>query len=305
MSKTIQINNDAINTAISLTSKSSTNLQSTVAGNLPGVFSVLSDLGLYSNGLTAISKQVALVIENHEILAALLSSHLDSVSSHEDDLSRAADSKFGNYLAEAEGDGDPSHGIEIEGIEEIEPGSNVTPEYLLENIPKINDENLGNIIKLLETLKSEDVSLMELLFDPEKASILFLLLRNILGDKSEDLEGISDEDFASVQRALIDAIISEKVELPDINDNPFLITSVYLAKISKEKNIKPSELFFLEENKSILKTALLDLYDGNEIEKYDLSDKTITDFREYIDKIAMKNNKTYVEVLTDHLDLVI
>ncbi len=305
MTNTIKINNDAINTAISLTSKSSTNLQSTVAGNLPGVFSVLSDLGLYSNGLNSISKQVARVVENHEILVKLLSNHLDGVSSREDELSRVADSKFGNYIAEGGDTDNIHHNVEIEGIDQVEPGTKINPEYLLENIPKINEKNLGNIIKLLDKFKKEETSLMELLFDPKKASILYVLLKNILGDESTDVDGISEEDFEKIQRALIDAIINEKVELPTFKDNPFLITSVYLANISKEHDIRPSELFFDEENEPILKTSLINLYDGNEIEKYDLSEKTISDFREYIDKIALKNNMTYLEVLNDHLELVI
>ncbi len=301
----IIINSNEINKTINYLSTSCANLEENVAGKLPGNFSVLADLDLYSNGISTIISQTNLVIDRHKTLISQITQHLESYASKETQLSSLLESGLGNYQSSSgsySGDDIVSDDIMID---DVDSGKKIDASYLLENIPKLTDDEKRTMLYLLNVNKPEDTTLVSLLLDTSSSEKLYTTLKKIFKDTFQDSTNLTLEDYQKVQKILLDSICSGDILTQNLKTDSILSAKEYLLKISSENNINISDLLLENEYTKILQTALLNLYDGNEIGKYELSNDMINNFREYIDNLATYNNTTSEHLLTDKIDLVI
>ena len=286
-------------------STSCANLEENMAGKLPGNFSVLADLDLYSNGISTIISQTNLVIDSHKTLISQITQHLEGYASKETQLSSLLESGLGNYQSSSgsySGDDIVSDDIMID---DVDSGKKIDASYLLENIPKLTDDEKRTMLYLLNVNKPEDTTLVSLLLDTSSSEKLYTTLKKIFKDTFQDSTNLTLEDYQKVQKILLDSICSGDILTQNLKTDSILSAKEYLLKISSENNINISDLLLENEYTKILQTALLNLYDGNEIGKYELSNDMINNFREYIDNLATYNNTTSEHLLTDKIDLVI
>lgn len=301
----IIINSNEINKTINYLSTSCANLEENMAGKLPGNFSVLADLDLYSNGISTIISQTNLVIDSHKTLISQITQHLESYASKETQLSSLLESGLGNYQSSSgsySGDDIVSDDIMID---DVDSGKKIDASYLLENIPKLTDDEKRTMLYLLNVNKPEDTTLVSLLLDTSSSEKLYTTLKKIFKDTFQDSTNLTLEDYQKVQKILLDSICSGDILTQNLKTDSILSAKEYLLKISSENNINISDLLLENKYTKILQTALLNLYDGNEIGKYELSNDMINNFREYIDNLATYNNTTSEHLLTDKIDLVI
>lgn len=299
----IVINSEEVNSALTLLSSSLTNLEGSVLPKLPGNFNVLSELGLYSDGITQIIKGLNNVISSHKSLISQLSKHIDEYAQKEDQLANI----FGNGASFYDGSSNsnsgsstPSNTIEVD---EVEQGKVIDAQALMESIPLMTESEKNKMLELLNINKDAATSIQDLLLDENKAILLYTVLQKIYNCKEVSKENI--EDYKKLQKVIIDEICKSEIAMPELKNDSILSAREYLVKISKENMLSVSDILFDSSNIDVLQFALLRLYDGNNITKYDLKQSEIDDFKSYINKVALANNMSGGELLTNHFDLII
>lgn len=295
----VAINTDIVNATLSYIVNSCAIVEGDISSKIPGNFQPLADLGLLPTSLTKIQEQIKLVVSVHKDLITQISSHLEDVAKTEDDLSNEFDSDTGRR--DDSRNTDSQEGSDT-SFDEVEDGKQITADKLVEYIPNLDSDSKLLLIKLLDTNKKKETKLIDLLFNTSKSEELFVLLRQIFKDNSE-LTNVSIEDYKKVQKILLDTILKENIPYKELTDNSILIAKEYLIDISKMNNIDTSDLILDSKYQNLLKTSLIKLYDGNDIEG--VSETVINNFRAYIDRVSKENNIKADELLTNNIGLIL
>ena len=325
----ISINSEAASSVMTYVANSCAILQSDVKGKLSSSFEALTSLGFLSDSLSKIESQVDKLIEAHNSIVSEISSHLQTVESQEDGLVNGYQSGtysggYGGYSgggSSSGGGGSSSSGgssaseivdeslvepvitqpEEFELVEESD-GLKVNADEFTEMLSSIDGEYQVTLINLINSNKPSDVSLIDLLLDNSNSEALYKTLKEIFGD-GLDMSSFTLEDYEKVQKYLLNMIVKSEVDIPKLTDNTILAGKAYLAKVCSDNNIEPSDLFFEDKYKGLLKTSLLEIYDGavGDI----LTEKDIRNFRYEVDVKAKKNNMSSEELIENHLDLLV
>ena len=321
----ISINSEAASSVMTYVANSCTILQSDVKGKLSSSFEPLTSLGFLSEALSKIESQVDKLIESHNSIVAEISSHMQDVETQEDGLDNGYQSGTftGGYGGTSSGgststwssDGSPTtstvdesfvepqitEAAEYELVEESD-GLKVNADEFNEMLSSIDGEYQTTLINLINSNKPSDVSLIDLLLDNSNSEELYKTLKDVFGD-SLDMSSFTLEDYEKVQKHLLNMIVKSDVSIPKLSDNTILAGKAYLAKVCSDNNIEPSDLFFDNKNKELLKTSLLEIYDGSVGDV--MTDKEIKNFRYEVDVKAKKNNMSSEELIENHLDLLV
>ena len=321
----ITINSEAASSVMTYVANSCAILQSDVKGKLSTSFEALTSLGFLSDSLSKIESQVDKLIEAHNSIVSEISSHMQDVQSQEDGLYNGYQNGtygggYGGYSGGGSSGGGSSSGEssigeideslvepvitqpeEYELVEESD-GLKVNADEFTEMLSSIDGEYQVTLINLINSNKPSDVSLIDLLLDNSNSEALYKTLKDIFGD-SLDMSSFTLEDYEKVQKHLLNMIVKSEVEIPKLTDNTILAGKAYLAKVCTDNNIEPSDLFFDDKYKGLLKTSLLEIYDGavGDI----LTDKDLRNFRYEVDVKAKKNNMSSEELIENHLDLLV
>ena len=300
----VTINTDAVTQVLGKITNSCAILESDVSGKIPGNFQVLVDLGLLSGSLSKLQTQTQDLISVHKSLIGEITSHLEVTTSTEDELYNYANNH--NYGSSGNnggnGDNTPIKPSDDLAVDDEDDGKEINAEELIEAIPKLDEETLIELIEFLNINKGSETTLVELLLDNTKSKKLFTLLRQIFGAKDE-LEGVSLEDYKKVQKALLDAIVTQETTYKELSENSILVAKEYLIEIGKKNNISPSDLLLEEKYRDILKEELLKLYDGDVDDS--ISKETIENYRKYIDKVAGQNNMEADTLITKKFETLL
>jgi hypothetical protein len=303
---------------------SCTILQSDVKGKLSSSFEPLTSLGFLSEALSKIESQVDKLIESHNSIVAEISSHMQVVEAQEDGLDNGYQSGTftGGYGGTSSGgstsswssDGSPTSTVdesyvepqiteaaEYELVEESD-GLKVNADEFIEMLSSIGGEYQTTLINLINSNKPSDVSLIDLLLDNSNSAALYKTLKDVFGD-SLDMSSFTLEDYEKVQKHLLNMIVKSDVSIPKLSDNTILAGKTYLVKVCSDNKIEPSDLFFNDKYKGLLKTSLLEIYDGSVGDA--MTDKEIRNFRYEVDVKAKKNNMSSEELIENHLELLI
>ena len=84
-----------------------------------------------------------------------------------------------------------------------------------------------------------------------------------------------------------------------------ILIQYYLNLIAKENDINLSSLLLDDKYKNVLQVSLLDLYDGNNIGKYNLDSEYVNKVRNYLTNVAEKNNIDIEDLLFNKIDLIL
>lgn len=299
------INSNEISSAVSLLSSSCSNLESNVSSLLPGNFTILSDLGLYSEGITSMISAINALADAHRSLISQINSHLNDLANKEDQLASALESGTGNYKNSGGSYGGEAVDVEEIVVDETEQGKGINTESLINTISLFNDYQVSQVLQLIDTYKKEGITLADMLFDTSLSSSLYVLLKNILGDTTNDLNNVTMDDYIKVQKTLLDVVFNSNVSISDLNTNSLISAKEYLKKISSENGVTVGELLLDSKYKNVLSDSLLNLYDGNEISKYGLSDSAINSFRNYVDNVASSNGISSENLIINNVSLLV
>lgn len=287
-------------------SKSYSILKDNCGGVLPGEFSLLSDIGLFTTGIEKIRKQVDLLSEKYQDLVTQIPQHIAEYVDDDNQYASLFDNgASGNINYVGSGISSSNNFSESNMDSNESDGKKINSTYLIENIPKLSVQQNRQMLKILDINKPNGVTLSNLLFSSSLSKHLYVSLKKVFGDYSDDVTGVTDDDYKAVQKTIIKSIFSGKIDTQKLENDSILLAKEYLLKITKENNIDISDLLLEDSYNTILKKALVNLYNGQNIEKYNLSKDEVTSFRYYVDELAIKNKITAEVLFNDKFELII
>lgn len=301
----IKISSDLVNETIFDLRNSCVNLENNLINKLPGNFSTLTDLGFFSNGINIIMLQSNKIVDLHNTLITQISQHLNEYAIIEDELTSTLESGLGDYsIKNNDYNGNLIMTDDI-AVNEINKGLSINTSNLIKKINNLTDEEKANIINLLSIYKNNDVSVAQLLTNNNNSEQLYVILQNILGNNNSTLSANDIEEYNYVQKLFLEAISNSNAEIQELNTNSILIAKEYLNLIAKENDINLSSLLLDDKYKNVLQVSLLDLYDGNNIGKYNLDSEYVNKVRNYLTNVAEKNNIDIEDLLFNKIDLIL
>lgn len=301
----IKISSDLVNETIFDLRNSCVNLENNLINKLPGNFSTLTDLGFFSNGINIIMLQSNKIVDLHNTLITQISQHLNEYAIIEDELTSTLESGLGDYsIKNNDYNGNLIMTDDI-AVNEINKGLSINTSNLIKKINNLTDEEKANIINLLSIYKNNDVSVAQLLTNNNNSEQLYVMLQNILGNNNSTLSANDIEEYNYVQKLFLEAISNSNAEIQELNTNSILIAKEYLNLIAKENDINLSSLLLDDKYKNVLQVSLLDLYDGNNIGKYNLDSEYVNKVRNYLTNVAEKNNIDIEDLLFNKIDLIL
>lgn len=300
----IIINSEEISNTVSILNESSRILESDMKPSIVSDFNALTNAGLFVDGIAKLKEQIDALITNHKVLIGEISKHSAEFEEMEEKLSktiRRGGSGASGYTSGNSGySGDSLNPSEI-NTNQGSNGDAVNSEQLIGKIPEITDKTLNELINFINVNKENDTSLKSLLFDKDKAGVLAILL-NKFYNKSND-NTISMEDSTLIQRQLIQRLFSKDMVPSLLASNSILVAKEYLIKVCEENNVTVDKLLLDDSYKNTYSTSLMNLYDGN-IEKYNLDNDTVNNFRNYADSVAQSKSITSEELLLKQPELL-
>ena len=281
----VSIDSDTLNSVVSGLNSAANALESDIAGKLPGAFEALSTAGLYSNGLSKIKEQAQYVATLQKNIASDVSSHLEGTVDTEEDLSNTFDT-HGNYDAGGGGGGGNNHNSGDNSDNDVDNGKKIKSDQLIANINAIDYDNVEKLVNFLNVNKEKD-SLVSLIFNFEKSQKLGNKILKAFG--YEEFSSITESEYKEIQKTLIDKLFAQENVPEKLQMNSLLTAKEYLVLVAKKNNINVSDLLVEDKHENVLQQALKDLYAGN-VTGYDVSQQTVSGFKNYIDGIASDNN---------------
>lgn len=291
----IEINSEEIYATSSIIKETSTTLEAMLP-IVTGSFSVLEELGFFSEGLSKISKQIQSLMAANEMIDSRLISHIEDIQAMEQSLFNLASSSSGSgsYYGRYTGSsGGSAQGSNV-STDNVNKGTQVNDEQINKSITEMDSPKETEFLSFVEINKG-DASLSELFLDPSKSGLLLKLLKKFYGDTSDNLSDAASDNSYTIQKDLLEKILNnDGAILSKLKEDSILVAKEYLNSVAKENNVKVSELILNDKNSEIYKKSLLALHDGNEISKYNLKESDVMSFRSYLDKKA-EEGKTSVE----------
>lgn len=293
------INSDEISSTVSILTTIVSTLQDEMSSSINSDFNALIEANLFSSGITSISNQIKALSSSYQNLITEVSNHASEFEAIEDTFSSDI-SNYNSVYSDGNG-GNSGSNISNDSISvnEVNDGTIINDDTLVNNIENITDDTLVNsLINFLNVNKDDNLTINSLLFDTSKSGMLAILLKKFYGD-TENSSFLESETSTLIQKTLLKKLFATENLPVELSNNSILVAKEYLICVAKENNINVEDLLLDKDNTLILSTALLDLYDGNGISKYNLDNQTISDIRSYMDKVASSNNTT-VESLSSY-----
>ena len=297
----IIVNSEEISSTVSAVNEVVSILENDMKAPMNSNFNTLVDLGLFSDGIENIKKQIDSITKSYKALAVEMSSHLNEFEETEDTLSNGVhyynNSNNSNKNNNSTGPTGENNSNQNTSIPNIEEGKEINASTLSNNIFTISDESQSKLIEFLNINKTSTMNLNSLLFDSKNAIALVTLLKKFYGDESTTT--INIEDATLIQKTLINKLFSSKTTPVSISDNTILVAKKYLNFIAKNNNITVGDLLIDSKNHSILSDSLLQIYDGDAMSQFYLTENEINDVREYMNNVAKKNNSTVESLIQE------
>lgn len=299
----VSVNSEEVNNVLTYVVNSCGSLEENVSSKLPGSFSILSDLDLFSEGLTKLSKQVSDIISTHKSVISTITEHLSQLAESEEQLYTSFNNGIGNYTGGGSYGGNPSgsNGSDTT-VDSENDGKKIKADELIKCIQELDENSIISLIDLINVKKDDKTKLIDVLFDASKSETLFTVIKELLKDQPLD-ENISLEDYKKIQKSLLNKLMTSNYEIKGLSDNSILTAKEYLLSIAKNNNIAPEELIINNNYQETLKTSLMKLYDGDGITN--VKNEEIINFRGYIDKVASENNITVEDLFNKNIELIL
>jgi hypothetical protein len=294
----VSINSEVVSSILASLSSVYSTFSSDIVSSVDSDFQVLKDLG-FTNCLDKIKSQATSLSESQKTIIDSIASHLSEVEDTEQKLNNKFTNSYsgGSYAGSSSGGGD-SEGSSYD-VDDDDDGKKINADNFSEVFEALTDDEKKNLLTLLNTNKDENISINDLLMNYENSEELFKLLKSILGD-SVEFDDLTKEDMEVIQKTLLNSIVSGETEYQELKTDSILMAKEYLKKVCNDYKIDASDLIYDSLYRNVLKTSLKNLYTGNT--DYEISDEDITNFRDYIDKVALENNTNAIDLIENNIE---
>lgn len=294
----ISINSNEVMEAVGILDEASNVLQTSMATSINSNFTALVDTSLYAEGVATIKEQIESINQSCQNLMTKIVAHTNEFEEFENNLISSASnysSSYDNYSTGSSGGGSHSidNGTVMEPVVESNP---VTNGNLLNVIPALDEPNQVNLLNFLNVNKGNEMTLQNLLFNSANAGFLLTLLKKFLGDTTETV----DANYPiEVQKLLLSKLKNNLTVMPNLSANTIIAANKYLTSFAKDNSLTFEELVLEDKNKSLLSSAVRDLYDGKAVDKYNVENEVVTDIRNLVDIVAKNNNVDSETIISD------
>ena len=275
--------------------------------SLKNDFKGLKALGLFSEGFSTIDKNLKDMVEANNSLTTAIYSHVNSDEEMEDDIASYIEKKESECLLNnnhSTGRVSVTSDYSEITVNEVNKGLPIKASSLTKAIPTFNDEHKKVLLESINTNKGS-TSLSSLLLDEKKSGELYKIMKVSLGDMRSSVTKM--EGTEELQKTLLENVISNiDSVLEKTNENSMIVSLPYLNKYAEELDTNLVDLLYSENRQADLMNGLCDLYNGIKTDQYNFSDRNLTSFKNYIDKLAEVNNITSDTLLRDskYLDII-
>ncbi len=298
----IEFSSEEIQNAIAILDKSLDLIESSIAPSLNSKFKVLSDLDLFSAGISKLQAQIKSLETSNKNLMTKIFLHNDDVEALEESIVADITSAYITQTSSYSGNrGSYYSDTGSVDVSDTYQNNTITEAELTIDIPGMDDEQYQELISFININKG-NFTLNQILFNAECSGLLYLFLRKFYKDDTTELNVDVNDETLKVQKTLINRIFTSKDN--DINsvifkDNELLKEKEYFASIAKENNITAGDLLLDEKYEGILLTSMMKLYKGENLENYNIKEENLVKIKNYIDKIAQSKKITAEELLSD------
>ena len=273
-----------------------------VKSKLASSFSALTSAGLFEACLSSLQSEVSDIASTYDVLYSNIKSHVDEVGNLENEVEKVGNDYRSYYGASSGGGGGYSYSGDDNTVEEVEEGQSVDPEKLDKKVESLDINSAGTMLAFVSLVKESDTSLLELLFNTDKAEYFTDLLKKFYNTYGT-LE-VEYDDAKEVQKKFLKNILNSDSDLPaELTNVTILQFKTYLYSIAKENSTTTYDLLTDDKYKDILTTSLKKLYDG-EVEEDQFEGEYALEFKAFVNTKANKKNKTAEEALADISNLL-
>ena len=296
MADKINYNSEDINEARVILNDSIRILESEISTPLSKDFKVLSETGLFTEGLSKLQAQFNTLANDH-------TTFLNSLASHDSDLST-----FEKEQADAVRDyiEDNSNNNSYYGGERSSHKKKKSKDK--DDGNEISDKELKNIVadlsysKKLQALQSilnmNGVDLTSLLTNQDNSNVLSYLLKQILNDSSAEISDNPTKYEKLIQETLLESIAKDDNNVfASLKEDSFLQGMTYLKDVANNNHVDVTDLVLDDKYSSLLLSSIKDMYQGKS--ETMLTSYEIKSVKAYVDKIASNNNISVDTLLSD------
>jgi hypothetical protein len=303
MANKINYNSEEVAEARSILNESVNILDSELLTTLSSSFNVLSELGLFSDGLAKLKSQIETLMTDHQTFASSLESHDNDLSTFEGTQATAINQYINgggtdkNYYS---GSDSTPQKIEIATTAE---GTKISNNELKEIADDISYVDKLKILKNIMNAKGLDTTYLST--DEDKSNFISSLLKQISNDNSIEISDNKIEYEKLIEDVLLESITSEdKNGLAKLDEETAIQGVTYLKEVANSNNIDFSSLVLDDKYSDILMESIKNMYNGDSDAM--LTTSEISNFKNYIDTIASSNNMTADELLSNknNIDLI-
>ena len=303
MANTINYNSEEVAEARSIITQSVSILESDILTALSSSFTALTELDLFSDGISKLQSQVETLISDHNTFAGSLSAHDNDLSTFEGTQATAVNQYINSYSGEApyyEGESTPTTEVEISHTEE---GTKISDKELQEIVESLPYESKIQALKNIMNAKGLDLT--SLLTDEDNSNILSCLLKRMLTNSTAEINSTPTEYEKNIQETLLESIANEDEDaFAKLGENTFLQGMPYLKEVASDNNIDLSSLILDDKYSGILVESIKKMYSGDS--ETMLTSTELSGVKNYIDTIASSNNISVDELLSNknNIDLI-
>lgn len=272
-------------------------LKNDIETSINSDFSVLEELGLFSNGITKIKAQTASLGEVHNSLINKLAKHAQDYRDQESQNQRFIEyAQDGKRIKDSPYAGGSTSGREDQNLEK-ENGKAIENSYLKEVIPLFSSESRLQMLKNLLTYNT--ASLTALFTDAAKSNMLIYQLKKMLKDNTAVQSELSLDEEKELQKQLLESIAKEEKNLfLEVDEVLFLAGLSYYKQVALKNNMNVSDLLIDEKHEELLMKSFHDMYyDGDNL--IDVPKEEIKRVKEYFDNLSKAKNISVNDLLSD------
>lgn len=273
-----------------------------VKSKLDSSFSALTECGLFESCLSDLKEAADNIISTYDALYTSVKSHLDDVTTTEQEVQKVAEN-YRSYYTAPSGNGNGSRVSDTGSTtSDIDDGKKVDAEKLDKVVESMDVNQVSSVLGFMSLVKDGGKSLMEILFDETNSEYCANLLKTfytIYGQKE-----VEYDDASAIQKALVKQILNSNETLPaNLTDITVLQFKEYLTSIAKANNITAYDLVMEDKYKTILKDSLQKLYD-KDVDSSKFDDDYCDEFKAFVNMKANEENKTPEELFENFKNLL-
>lgn len=286
----ITINTDIATEVANGLATASTTLESDIIGKLSS-FEALVEIGLIQSCLSKIKEQATSIANSEKQISSSIAKHLQDVVESEGKLKTDYTGRT-HYGGSYTGGG--SYSGSQQSVDVVEKNKDFSK--VEQVLTSLSDENKIKLIRFVNFYKDRNLPLSELLFNKDKCKELYTLLKSALSS-SVDLGELSIDDTHSVQKLIINMLMTSNLDYKELNGSSLISCKEYLNSIANKYQITTGDLIFDDKYSQVYKKALLDIYNNNVGNS--VSDAAVNNFRNKVDAMAKEKNMTGYQLIID------